>query len=394
MFHYETDSLRNELTLRGHILTGLDITKKSIKKENNKKLTSKKKESFLGAFEEKSTVFFNSIPIPGNRILKHIVREVINCLHHRTLLKQEITKADFVIIGGGALLHEHYRSWSFPLSLFSTTILLKKYKKPYGYACCSVGQDFTKIGKRLMQAGLNGAEFCYVRDLESQRRLKRLFAIESKPVGDPALSIKKHYPLLRKTRKNRFLGINIVSYKQSHSKLGNDEIYRNYTTALSGLVSHILTPNQREQSFDGILLFSTGDHDDLKACYLMYDMIINANRNDLSKKISIVPQQSCLKGFIDEITQCAVVISTRLHAAIIPLSYGIPVISISHDSKIDGFFRFLNMEKFNLDIKDATATSLLVCLKEIEAQRAMLPDTLSSHEKRFQTMLQEIECAL
>jgi len=76
------------------------------------------------------------------------------------------------------------------------------------------------------------------------------------------------------------------------------------------------------------------------------------------------------------------------------LSYGIPVISISHDSKIDGFFRFLNMEKFNLDIKDATATSLLVCLKEIEAQRAMLPDTLSSHEKRFQTMLQEIECAL
>jgi len=241
----------------------------------------------------------------------------------------------------------------------------------------------------MLKASLSGADFIYVRDSESQKRLEEIFGNKSQAVGDPALSISRFIPAKRNNNK-RVLGINVVSYKKGHSRLGNKEIYKRYTSTLSELIRRVLVSKDRILSFDEIVLFSTGDREDLIACYSLYNTFALTSNNHLAEKISIVARHSRLQAFIKEISQCSVVISTRLHSAIIPMSYGIPAICISYDPKATGFFKFLGMNRFQSDIVDIDVNWLLECLKTIETQRLAIPVIRANHENRMQNMLQEI----
>ena len=390
-------SLRETLISRGHEVRGLDISRKEYFSEDEKLSKGDSYCSFLEKIQNIGVLFFNQMPFRLSRILKNLFNEFIGLLRYRKIWKEEIENADIVLIGGGALLHEYFLSWSFPISLYTSTQLIKKYKKPYGFVCCSVGDEYSRMGKILQSKSLEGAQFIFLRDPYSKELLEKLFGKNGEVVGDPAINIRSLFVKdeneleERDERvKERVLGINLMPFLKDYPILGDQEVYENYLKTMKSFVQAVLISEDHRKRFDRIMLFTTGQQSDLDACRTFRDSLLEIDRR-FHKKVDVIENTYSIEDLIEKIKSFSAVVSTRLHSAIIPISFGIPVIGIAYNRKVSGFFRYLGLEKFCVNMEQMNKEMLLKRLASITEQKAIINHILVSHEKQMENMIKKIE---
>jgi polysaccharide pyruvyl transferase WcaK-like protein len=86
-------------------------------------------------------------------------------------------------------------------------------------------------------------------------------------------------------------------------------------------------------------------------------------------------------------SQVAVLIGTRLHACILALVAGVPVISIGYQYKSQGTMDMLGLGRFNMNITDVTLEWLLASVEEIMSQRQTIQEEIRQSLSQARTRI-------
>lgn len=82
------------------------------------------------------------------------------------------------------------------------------------------------------------------------------------------------------------------------------------------------------------------------------------------------------------------VIASRLHAAILALVAGTPVVAIAYSRKCRQLMKDMHLSEYCLDLKDADADAVMATLKRALAQRAPLRDHIAGQCRAFRASLE------
>jgi polysaccharide pyruvyl transferase WcaK-like protein len=116
--------------------------------------------------------------------------------------------------------------------------------------------------------------------------------------------------------------------------------------------------------FSRVLLVNTCEREDLRASQILY--------RNLRSRIHVLSVDVCkwpetLHELRDIVGRCSVVISSRMSTAIVAKSCGVPVVGVSWDKKILGFFELVGMQDFCVAYENCSAEWLMVSLETISA---------------------------
>jgi polysaccharide pyruvyl transferase CsaB len=238
-----------------------------------------------------------------------------------------IMDADVLISGGGSLLQDvtSLKSLVYYLAIISTALFLRKRVVIFA-------QGFTpfrtKIGKMLTQFVLKKCDKISVRDVNSQEILSKL-GLNSKLVCDPVFST---FDLgQRNGSKNE--GKKLIVQLRDFPTLTE--------TFLSELAEKI---NYKFPDYD-IELLSLQDSMDTKVLEKFRDKL---NRGNLLTGLSV-------GEVIQKIAEAEFLVGMRFHACLIGAKYGVKVLGINYDPKVENLAHCIGFPVIKLDGSDMAA---------------------------------------
>ncbi len=279
----------------------------------------------------------------GNRVAFQLLKRSVRGLRQEWLVRRlmpRLAQADLVCVGGGALLCD--RNLHFPQSLVAIARAVQALRKPMWCLGCSVDGEWTPRGQQMILEFLESCDAIAVRDVATAQRLasatgRRVpvfgdFALPSRPnVGSPAAA-------------RRFvLGINV-----SQIPAPWDRHQKRYEEALVAIARRFLLETERKPE---IVLFTTGTPQDDAPLARVHACLT------ASGTVSVKP--TTLGELHVVLDDSEIVIATRLHAAIVALARGRPVLGFSPSPKIGSFFASVGLDEFFLQIPDATEDELM-----------------------------------
>lgn len=293
------------------------------------------------------SLFLKRIPIVAkSRMLLHYL--FLN-RKRKNSWESIIKSSDLVIIGGGALLIDI--NWGFPLALSTTTSFIKKHNVPYGIIGVSAGEEYSFIGKYLIKSVLKKAKFIWVRDIISFKKLKEFNVVPEGVLIDSAINIRKYITTSKEKKKGITIGINIIAFVK-HKNIQKNS-YSNY---LNELIKLIMSLDKKNDQIQRIILYNTGDISDTYSAQGVF-FELSPWLNNIS--LSCTKKLESLTELIDVINQCDIIIGTRMHSCILAKSYSIPIIGISWDQKIEGFFKLLHLNEYFINFDKVNSDELI-----------------------------------
>lgn len=252
------------------------------------------------------------------------IRSLVFNLKRLPLLKREIKNTDFILFGGGSLLINN--SLVFPINLFFITFLCKRYQKPYGFAGVSSRNIQNKLAKFLIKSSIKNSKFIYMRDSLSCQVILQQYNINSDYIPDLALYISPE----NIEKENYNIAINIMG-KQSHGFFSDTNNFYNYIQNIIKFISN--------SSFNEYHLFTTGEKSDFDAIQFLISLL----PQHASKNITISQYPISIDEVEHKYEEYEYFLCTRLHSAIIALSYSKKFITFNWDKKIEGFMKTYNL---------------------------------------------------
>lgn len=336
-------ALCSSLKNHGYTIDALDLTHKKSLNHNYTVFST-----IIDKFESFLLRFFRIFPHRNKRVFMNYLRHYFRWFRFLPTWKKKIAKADLILFGGGALLQD--LSMSFPLSLFSASKLANKLGCPYVLFAVSCGKSFSKRGKYMINYVLENAQMVSVRHTNDVQFLKKEFGVNNALFApDPALFFNIKYNQCFKARSQDIIGINVMGEQSGHILLGDKSLYKNY---IESLIDFLRLLQIQESPFK-ILLFATGKKGDIEACEIVKNMVKSHTH------VIIHPSYSNINSLMPVFSKCKYIIATRLHAAILSLSFGTPVVGIAYDRKVTNFFEDIGWSSMCIDFSTLSSAALL-----------------------------------
>ena len=266
-------------------------------------------------------------------------------LFQKSIKRFSVENSNALIIGGGNLLMDLYPAW--PGRLFVLYRLFTTKRKPIyliGVGAFPISQ---RINDYLLKKVAKGSKYVLVRDKDTLNYVQRKWGLQAEYIPDLALSYPLSKPYNSQSRKKNIVAVNVVPIYGKGWPYQDEEKYQRYIETIS------------KQLFDYYLLNN-------KTRYVFYDTNYPMNRSASLAVIKELLKSHYPKEFIsyedrlhtsDEITKilmnCNYSITTKLHAAILALRTGIPVIALVYQPKVKSVLRALGIhEKAILELKE------------------------------------------
>lgn len=266
------------------------------------------------------TMFFTT---NGSKF-KAVFKNLIN------MYKLSKMNVDKVVIGGGQLIQSNN---AFPLSLYLWTLFIKLFSSSeivlYGVG---VDEDYKKFNKLLYKRALSRISKFYVRDEFSHKNLKNIFTHNSKVIPDSVLCISKLYAPDSKKKKIKLFGITHYGSIKRYNYISVTEI--EYLKQQAELLLSL------EDSVEYSLFYNT------KTDYLFTLKFQKYLKKTYNYTIDICNTKD-LYSYIKLISSATKVVSSRMHALIIAYSYGVDIIPVRRNAKLEVFsktYKKLNVE--------------------------------------------------
>lgn len=296
------------------------------------------------ASEGRSATIRSSTAAPM-QLLKRSVRGLRQEWLVRRLMPR-LAQADLVCVGGGALLCD--RNLHFPQSLVAIARAVQALRKPLWCLGCSVDGDWTPRGQQMIMEFLESCDAIAVRDVATAERLRHATGRQVPLFGDFALPSQPASGVADRPERKFALGINV-----SQIPAPWHEYQERYEDALVALGRRFLIESQQPPR---IVLFTTGTPQD--------DGPMQRVRRRLAAADATVVKPANLSELEATLDDSEIVIATRLHAAIVALARGRPVVGFSPSPKIGSFFASIGLEPFFLQIPQASEDELIAMLGE------------------------------
>ncbi|MEM2144621.1 MAG: polysaccharide pyruvyl transferase family protein [Candidatus Jordarchaeaceae archaeon] len=263
--------------------------------------------------------------------------------------------------------------WSMLLSRTWQILLAKSLGKTVVMFPNSVGPFRTSVGKFLAKLALNNCEFVLIREPISFNIVKSL-GIHSNIIltADTALLFKSSANYLHNEFSGPRVGVCPGIYGHSLSKKEVDRYIRAHAQALDDCIEKY-----------GLKVFFLPHfvmgffHDDLQICKQIFARMKNAN----SAEIIYEPTAEKFKSMLDTMDM---VISSKMHPAILAASGYVPVLCIVYDHKQTGFFQNLGMTNCILDIRKLSYKILSCKIDYVWNKRKLLSASLRNQIPQLQ----------
>jgi len=238
--------------------------------------------------------------------------------------------------------------WSMLIARTWEILVAKSFGKPVVMFPNSVGPFRTWIGRSLSRLSLGNCDHVLIRDSISYEIVNKLGIKAPKSLTfDTALLFSPPHKNVLDDFPRPLMGVSPGIY--SHS-LSREEV-RNY------IMAHVKALDAAIEKYGFFVVFlphyvSGFEYDDLEVCKLILHKMKNKNR------VKIV-SASTVEEFKLFLNQMDMVISSKMHPAVLAASGFVPMLCIAYDHKQTSFFERLNMIDCTLDIRSVSFESLL-----------------------------------
>ncbi|MBD7984723.1 polysaccharide pyruvyl transferase family protein [Sporosarcina sp. Sa2YVA2] len=249
-----------------------------------------------------------------------------------------VKKLDLLIIGGGGILMDLYRTEA-PL-YGSYAMMAKQSKTPYVVYGCGAGPLQTNLGKWFIRNMCKYAQNVSVRDPESAQLLKSIGVTKQVDViGDPAFSLRDGQAK-EKSSSPKKIGVTAVPYYNAdYWPEGNEELYNNYITGMAKNLDKLAEGNDVDITF-----FATKFPQDANVTKDIQQLMTQ------SAKTSIMDENLLPSDILKVTEQQDIVIGTRLHSLILATCTETPIMAISYHHKVNDFMNLAELDKFSFPI--------------------------------------------
>lgn len=260
-------------------------------------------------------------------------------------LSAKIKEVDCVVIGGGNMVYDTEPETMRAMRLRRMIELCHELGKKCFVISVGVGPFIRSAQCRMMARTLELADGVTFRDRYSYELFKK-YAITAGGIitADPALLMES--PL------NRFvgvkqIGINVIDAKLFCTNIDDGVILEKYARVADSLI---------DAGYD-VTLYTTEQQDEE---YL--DCVLQECRN--SDAIST----KCIRTVDDLITlytKVSIIVTTRMHAAIIGVAQGVIPIGLGYQPKVKAFFELMNMAELYFELRDYEPECIAMKVAEI-----------------------------
>jgi polysaccharide pyruvyl transferase WcaK-like protein len=266
--------------------------------------------------------------------LKRTLRAVRQRVRMRALA-ESLEPARAIVVGGGALLSD--AELHFPQSLVHVARYARRSRKPLLCLGCSSEGQWSRQGERMLREFLSACDVVAVRDHATAAHLAPALGAPPPVFGDFCLSEAFTLGDGGRNRDWREIAINV-------SHLGGrwEAAQERYEETLVALANRLA--RGRADSTAGIRIFTTGLPEDARAARRVLARIeAPGARLYLPENLA---QLSTMLG------TSALVVSTRLHAAILALAAHVPVVGFSASPKVRDFLATLGIRRYFHGLED------------------------------------------
>ena len=298
-----------------------------------------------------------TIEVIGN-LLKFFPKYLLQCF-----------KSDYVLIGGGSLLHDITR---YNLLFFS---LLQKIAEICGnkviYIGTGAGPINTNLGKFLCKNVIGKAEKIFVRDIPDYRLLKKIGLKNIELVADMAFTIKTEKKLAKDIlnqyglEKKKYIVVTACEWFKSDNFWNKEKMDFTFQKRKLANLLEMLS-NKSEMP---IVFLPTVFHDyklgkELQNLIPDIKMIVLPHTYDCSQMAALVAESWILFGI-------------RMHSIIFAIRAGIPFITSIYDSKVESLIKRCNMEKYVIDFEDVQIENINNLIEDIKNNESIITQNLN-----------------
>ena len=294
-----------------------------------------------------------------------------------------VSKHDLLIIGGGNLLMDLYKTW--PIILYSISLKAQRESIPFcliGVGALPIEKKFNKLF--LKKTCLNAKEI-RVREEISYKAIEDIFHIKADRSPDFAFGL----PTPTNNKEND-LAINLAAIGSEIWPKKNLELYEKYIKNFSYSAYQIY----KNYGFSNIRIINTNLSDSLAAEYFINELI----------SLGIDPTNIIYKKYIlsvgevlDEFNKCKIAITTRLHASIFALLAKNIVFPIEYQPKVRGVIKEINKDFELLDLnkileeREYIYKTFDFVMNTLGGKSNMLSsETLSAYRKELKVIIEKI----
>jgi polysaccharide pyruvyl transferase WcaK-like protein len=290
-------------------------------------------------------------------LVKRSVRSFRQQLRIRSLLPQ-LKQAQAILVGGGSLLSD--RDLHFPQSLAAISWAANHLQRPLLCLGCGAVEDWSPEGRAMIEQFAKTCYFIAARDYETAKRLTPMVAEPIGIFGDFALTIKDLQKISVRYSTPPTIAVNVMQLFDTRE--GYQQRYEEVLIETVNAWIH-QAANQSSQ----IKVFTTGNLEDLEPAKRVAQQI-SASHVELYLPTSV-------DGLCQMLNTSTVALTARLHAAILSISAGVPVIGLAAGDvhrKLHNFFGSIGISHYSISAFDDNAVDQVLYLlngSELNTQR-------------------------
>jgi polysaccharide pyruvyl transferase WcaK-like protein len=271
--------------------------------------------------------------------------------------------------------------WSMLFSRTLEVMAARAFHKPVVLFPNSVGPFRTWLGRSMAKLSLNSCDYLLIRDPISYGIVEKMGLKSTKILTyDTALLFDQQssVPIDASLSSERVLGVSAGIYSNSISKTAVENYVSAHAQALDAAIEkHGFTVAFLPHYISGF------SGDDLE----ISKKIVQQMRHKEQTKIIVTRNVAEFKALIDRMSM---VVSSKMHPAILAASGFIPVLSIVYDHKQTGFFQRLGMTQCTLDISKVSAEQLTRKIDSTWNQHTQLTAELAKQIPQWQRNLRYV----
>jgi glycosyltransferase involved in cell wall biosynthesis/polysaccharide pyruvyl transferase WcaK-like protein len=292
-----------------------------------------------------------------------------------------------LVIGGGNLFTD--LNLNFPMKLAVALNIAAKNDLPVAIYGCGVSGDWSQKGLSLLRTALSQVRVFKValRDEASKRNWDKHFSssvsVESELVWDPGVLTAHYTPPLRRNTDCKTIGICITSSLalEHHSEFhySESELKQWYVA----LIKHINALGRKAG------VFTNGTPEDVTFLNEVVQDIHRQGGADME-----VNQPSNPTLLAELISRYGGVVAHRMHAIIPTYSYGIPMIALKWDPKIDAFMQAVHLSHRLVEHVSTAPEIVMTKLLDLADQALIQKDNAIIAEQAFsqtQTLARQLK---
>jgi len=246
-------------------------------------------------------------------------------LSYKSISRFDLKNSDALIIGGGNLLMDLYPSW--PGRLFALYYFFKKNSKPIYLLGVGAFPIRKRLSDFLLKKIAQNSKQILVRDKNTLKYVREHWRLKSEYIPDLAFSYPiKNIPL--HSQKTNKIAINVIPVYGEDWPYQNEEKYTQYIKN----VSRQLLKYSRVNKETKYVFFDTNYPMNRTATLAVIEEL---QENNFSKElISYEDKLHTSKEITEIIMKCDFAVVTKLHAAILALRTGLPILALEYQPKV------------------------------------------------------------